>query len=103
MALDGDHVAREIRKDRGLIPRPGPDLEHVIGGAHIEKLCHPRDYVWLRDGLAFGDAKGMIAIRDILIFFTNEALPWHGRHCGEHPFVPDAHPTEIADHRKTLR
>src|SRR5437899_4370512 len=73
-----------------------------MGLDDLEELRHARHDIGLRDGLCFGDAQGMIAVGDVAVPFTDEALARDPPHRGEHAFVADAHAPEVPDHLVAL-
>lgn len=78
--FDGNHVVGKPRKNRRLIPRSRPDLEHVIAGLNAKCLRHHRDHVRLRDGLPFANGQGTIVIRVVRAVGGHKQVPRHGTH-----------------------
>jgi hypothetical protein len=77
-------VADERREERGVVPRPGADLEDAVAGADVELLEHLGDDRGLR-GAAEGHAAGADLGDDHVV-----GVGVDERHAGQEPVALDA-------------
>ena len=87
-ALDGVHLARDVREHRGLVAAAGADLEHVAELAAVAReLGHARDDPRLRDRLPVADRQRRVLVGADRQRFVDEDVARHRVHRGQHDLV----------------
>jgi hypothetical protein len=92
--LDGQHLSRQARQDRGLVAGAGADLEHAMLLLQLELLGHVGDDEGLADGLSTRYRHRAVAIGFRPIGRLDEVLPRHLLQRAQHGLIADAPPTQ---------
>ena len=97
VALDGIDPPAEFRKDRGLVSRPRPDLEHTHPRAELQGARHERNDIRLADGLSLLDRKRRILVGLVAEVGEHEFLAGNALQCRQHAGVGDPRLTQFHD------
>src|SRR3954467_13278045 len=101
-ALDGVHLACQLREHRRLVAGAGADVEHALVAAQRHELADQPDHRRLRDRLPAADRKRGVVVRAPAQLLRHEQLARHAFNRVEHALVADVAVRELTlDHATT--